>query len=120
MTVNEFYNKIGGSYEQAKERLMNDALIGKFVKKFPEDPNMPLIKNALESKDYDTAFGASHTLKGVSLNLSFTKLSNCMVTLTDMLRDCNRSGLNEENLAFAFGNAEKAYYEVIEAIKELS
>ena len=37
MTVQELYERVGGSYENAKRIMMNDALIGRFVGKLTDD-----------------------------------------------------------------------------------
>ncbi len=57
------------------ERFMNnDALLERFMKKFKNDPNYAELLDAVDKKDNDRAFAASHTLKGVSGNLSLIAL----------------------------------------------
>ncbi len=93
MTVEEFYSEIGGDYEDVKLRLQTQERIEKFVKRFPQDPNFEELCRALEAKDYETAFRAAHTLKGVSATLSFTQLFKADNVLTEELRAGKTEGL---------------------------
>ena len=74
MTLEECYNALGGSYTDVLSRLMNDKMITKYLGKFTEDTSYNDIFAALEAKDYETAFRAAHTLKGLCLNLGLEKL----------------------------------------------
>lgn len=76
MTLQECYVKIGGDYNDILHRFMNENMVRKFVLKFPQDNNMALFEESWAKKDYETAFRAMHTLKGVSVNLGFTALYN--------------------------------------------
>jgi len=87
MTVKEFYEKVGANYSEVLERLMNDALVSKFIKKFAEDDSVyKQLESSIAAGDYETAFRASHTLKGVVLNLSLTNLATPLIELTEDLR----------------------------------
>ena len=46
----------------------SEALVRKFVLKYPNDPSFGQLKDALAAQDWETAFRASHTLKGVAQN----------------------------------------------------
>lgn len=87
MEVREFYNSIGGGYEDAVGRLVTDERIIKFVKKYPLDESMPQLLEAMEAGDYAAAFSAAHTLKGVTANLSLTELNIAAEKITEMLRN---------------------------------
>lgn len=86
MTLQEFYSQINGNYDDALKRLMNDRLIDKFIKKFPNDQTMQELKSAVENNDIETSFRAAHTLKGVAANLSFSALQAAASNLTEQLR----------------------------------
>lgn len=86
MNVKEFYDSIGGSYDTALGRLMRDSMIEKFVGKFPKDPSFASLKQAVAEENWEAAFSAAHTLKGVSLNLAFQVLGEQASELTEMLR----------------------------------
>lgn len=87
MTLQECYSKLQGDYADAKNRLMNDKLIERFILKFPDDPSMDALKEMVAAGDNAASFRAVHTLKGVAANLAFTKLFHDASELTEQLRD---------------------------------
>lgn len=87
MTLEECYNKLQGNYVEAKNRLMNDRLIDRFILKFPDDQSMSALREMVEAGDNAAAFRAVHTLKGVAANLAFTQLFKDAYNLTEQLRD---------------------------------
>ena len=120
MTEREFYESIGGSYEEAAGRLMRDSFIRKFVCRFPEDPSFSALETAVAAQAWDDAFAAAHTLKGVVMNLAFTRLSAAAVAVTDALRPQNRESLTPERIAELFAEVKKEYETVLAAIGELT
>lgn len=78
MTLQEFYDRIGGDYKATISRLPSEALIKKFVLKYPGDPSFNQLKDALAAQDWELAFRASHTLKGVAQNLGMDRLYNAL------------------------------------------
>lgn len=87
MTVKECYEQINGDYEGVLGRFRGDERIKKFAVKFLADGSYDSLCRTLEAADYDEAFRAAHTLKGVSQNLGFTGLYMVSETLTEMLRN---------------------------------
>lgn len=87
MTVQEFYKKIDGDFDGTLSRLMKEDRIRKYVLKFSESGEFDALVHALEEKDYETAFRSSHTLKGVCLNLGFSKLAASGSALCEELRN---------------------------------
>ena len=81
MKLNEFYTAVDGNYEDAMERLQNEMFVGKFLRMLPRDGSMMLLEKAMAD-----AFRAVHTLKGIALNLSLTKLAAACSQLTEALR----------------------------------
>ena len=119
MTEREFYEKIGGDYQEAIGRLMKDTLIRKFVLRFPADPSFEGLRAALDAENWDEAFTCAHTLKGVALNLAFARLSQTAVALTDALRPQNREQLDLTIVRGLFAATADAYQTVIDTIREL-
>lgn len=111
MNVKEFYDAIGGSYEAALSRLMRDSMIEKFVGKFPKDPSFAALRQAIGEEDWEAAFTAAHTLKGVSLNLAFQTLGEQASALTEMLRP-PRSG-EPAAIADQFAAVSASYEQVL-------
>lgn len=117
MNVKEFYIKIGGNYDEALSRLMNDSLIEKFVLKFANSDYISGVKNAIDAKNYDDLFFQAHTLKGVALNLAFTRLGASASALTDYVRGDNKETANHEEILRLFSKVESDYNCVINALK---
>ena len=86
MTLQEFYAQIGGSYADTVRRLCSESFVLHFVKKYPANPSFDELCEAVGRSDWETAFRAAHTLKGVTGNLSMTRLYTLLVGLTDALR----------------------------------
>ena len=74
MTLQECYAALEGDYQEVLGRLYSEALVQKFVGKFLSDKSFQLLQ--------DTA----HTLKGVTQNLSFTRLYQSSHEITEALR----------------------------------
>lgn len=116
--ISEVYAKIGGTYETAKGNLMLDRLIEKYVFKFPHDPSFAALEKAMAERNVEAGFVASHTLKGVALNLAFSKLAKASSDLTDSMRAAVRSGYTWEQYDEMYAIVKEEYQKVITAIKE--
>ena len=86
MTLQECYAAMGGNYEEVLGRLRSDRLIQKFVMKFVNDSSYQLLLDSMASGDYEEAFRAAHTIKGVCQNLGFTPLPDSSSQLSEALR----------------------------------
>lgn len=86
MTLQECYAAMGGNYDDASARLRSDRLIQKFVLKFLDDGSYGMLEASMAEKNYEEAFRAAHTLKGICQNLSFTRLQGSSSQLTEALR----------------------------------
>lgn len=87
MTVKECYEQISGDYEGVFGRFRGDERIKKFAVKFLKDGSYDSLRTNLEAAEYEEAFRAAHTLKGVSQNLGFTQLHLASDKLTELLRN---------------------------------
>jgi len=105
----------GMRVDDALARFMNnEALLEKFIKKFLTDPSYSQLLTAVENKDNDAAFTASHTLKGVAANFSFKDLTDITTKMCDEFRAKNTEG------GIAMMPQVKEQYDRIESvIKEL-
>jgi len=86
MTLQECYEQIGGDYDSVMSRLMMESLVRKFALKFLDDPSYGDLLTAMEAGNLDDAFRAAHTIKGVSMNLGFDRLSRSITELSDTLK----------------------------------
>ncbi len=88
MTLEVFYDTIGSDFTRALMRMGNSRkMLAKFVKKFLNDKTAGELFSAFENKDYEAAFRAAHTLKGLCANLGLDKLQKSSSELTEALRN---------------------------------
>ena len=113
MDIQKFYESIQGDYNGALSRLKNENILQKFVVKFLDDPSRDQLVQALNVSDYDAAFRAAHTLKGLSANFSFTSLERSSSLLTQALR----AGAYE-NVPKLAEQVLKDYEQIVSAIKD--
>lgn len=120
MKIEEFYAAIGGDYEGVMSRLMNEAMIGRFILKFLDDLSYDNLKTTLLNEDYKEAFRAAHTLKGVSQNLGFTKLYEADAELTERLRGAqDGEAVNTEGFDVLLEKITEEYNKTVNAIKAI-
>lgn len=115
MTTEECYKAMDGDYETAMSRLHSDALIKKFILKFPAQSGYDKLCKAMEEKDYKEALIAAHTAKGLCLNLNFTRLGESASALTEALRG---ESFSEENTPL-YDRFKEDYTRTVEAINGL-
>lgn len=119
MLLKECYDALGGDYESVKHRISKDEIIEKFVIKFLSEPSFDNLCSALEREDYDEAFRAAHSLKGVCANLAFIRLEKSTSDLTELLRHSDEVPVDKERCKEAFENVSVDYNTVMEAIRKL-
>ena len=95
MTLQECYAAMGGDYEDAMGRLRSEKLVNKFVLRFLDDKSYDLLCSSMEAKDYEEAFRAAHTIKGICSNLSFVVLGKSSSELSEALRHGYTPGAEE-------------------------
>ena len=115
MTVKECYEAAGANFDDVMGRLGNEALVKRFALAFLKDTSFEKLKEAMAAKDAENAFAAAHTLKGVSANLGFSKLTEVSSELTEKLR-----GRSLEGSEPLFAAVEERYTKVVEAVKQLA
>ncbi len=115
MTLQEFYTAIEGDYEGVLGRLMHsEKMVQKFVLKFLNDQSYDSLLRAMEEENYEEAFRAAHTIKGVGQNLGFTKLFASAGELSEALRN----GYTPEAPSLA-ERVKADYQQTVEAIRTL-
>lgn len=114
MDIRKCYQKLDGNFEDTLERLCNESLIERFVVRFLDDPSFQMIKDGVAAGDRELVFCGAHTLKGVSSNLGFTKLSELSSELTEILRNSTELKGYEEALTAV----ERQYQITVDAIRE--
>jgi histidine phosphotransfer protein HptB len=89
----------------------NSDMYEKFIRKFPDDGTFFLIKPAFESKDPARELETTHTLKGVSGNLGFTRLYKATSDTVALIR-----AKEYDKAAASYPEIEAAYNEIINII----
>ena len=86
MTVQEFYEKVGGSYNDVFARFGNENIIVHFLKMLLKDNTIIEFKTAVNEMNIDMAFRSAHTMKGTLSNLGLTALFNRDFEIVELLR----------------------------------
>lgn len=92
MTLKECYIAMGSDYEDVLRRFLSEQMIRKYVLKFSDDGNYDVLCHAMEEGLQEEAFRAAHTIKGMCLNLGFTKLGESSSLMTECLRSGDMDG----------------------------
>lgn len=109
----------GADVEGTLHRFMNnDALFLKFILKFKDDQNYAILKKHLDDKNYEEAFKAAHTLKGVSANLGLNPIFERASAVTELLRGKDASEVDAAKVEEEKNALEEAYQRFIRIIEE--
>ena len=83
----KIFEAYGADYNSTMARFMgNEAMYVKFLDMLFKDDNLEKLGTALEQQDYEAAFAAAHTLKGVVGNMGLTPLFNAVCAIVESLR----------------------------------
>lgn len=115
MTIKECYTNFGENFEDVLSRMMSEERVVKYVKKFCTAFNLDTLKKAVCDKDVKTVFTESHTLKGMCLNLGFTKLTEASSRLCESVR----GGALTEPLEPMLESVECEYQNIVKALELL-
>lgn len=118
MTIEEFYatfDPSGNEYANVMGRLATERLVNKYLNKMLDDKSYGNLKQAIADGDYKTAFMASHTIKGICMNLNLKPLADSSDALTEELRNDPDAGKVEELLK----QVEKDYEFVADGIRSI-
>ena len=87
MTLQECYAALEGDYQGVLGRLTSERMVQKFVLKFLNDGSYDLLLRSMAEENWQEAFRAAHTIKGVCQNLDFTRLHRSSSQLSEALRN---------------------------------
>lgn len=115
MENQEILEEIGIDLDSTLSRFGgNQALLLKFLKRFPEDPNFPAIGQAMELGDLQEVERAAHTLKGVAGNLGMAGLFGLC---NDMVQKVRRG--EADGLEALYSEAKQEYERILAGIVRL-
>lgn len=113
MTLEECYESLKGDYEEVVNRLCSRKFVEKFLVKFLADKSYEDLHRYLDEENYEEAFRAAHTLKGVCQNLGIKSLYESDYEVTEALR----GGKNEVTPEM-LQRLDADYENVVHAIQE--
>lgn len=116
MLLKECYESFGGDYESVRNRISQEEIIRKFLIKFLSEPSYDNLCKTLATEEYEEAFRAAHSLKGVCQNLGFDQLEKSSSVLTELLRNSMEKQVDMEQCKVAFRKVSEDYKVVIDAI----
>jgi len=114
MTIEEFYAALDGDYNEVLSRLSKAALIERLIKLYKKDENYNHLRDGIASADREKVFTASHTLKGLALNLGFKKLAETSTALCEATRNSYADNAQE-----LYEKVKEAQEQVISLIDQL-
>ena len=83
----EIFEVYGADYNSTMARFMGkEAMYLKFLDMLFKDDNLEKLGTALEQQDYEAAFAAAHTLKGLVGAVGLTPLFNAVCAIVESLR----------------------------------
>ena len=91
MELKDFFDRVGGNYDEVLSRLMTDKRIYKYLGMFESSDNYPILKSALSDMDCRQIFNESHTMKGMCANLGLKSLENASSDICELFRPCRNS-----------------------------
>ena len=98
MTLQELYEEIGGSYEQATRVLRVEKLVDKHIRKFTKNGVVENLLAAGETLDPTQMFETAHAVKGVCGNLGLTGLYDLASELSEEFRPGNTRQKTDEEV----------------------
>lgn len=115
MTIKEFYLKSNANYDEVLGAFGKEERVLKYLRKFSENQQNKKIREALDAKDYETAFLEAHNLKGMCMNLALSRFFKLSSDLTESLRN----GPTGDVEAF-FILVDEEYNRVSELVKQIN
>lgn len=119
MQLKDCYERFGGDYESVRQRMPREQMIRKFAIRFLSDSSYNLLCTSLDEKNYEEAFRAAHSLKGVCQNLGFKRLESTVTIITEYLRNWKTQEMEEDQCKQLLAPVSEDYKLVVENIKQL-
>jgi len=98
MTLQELYQNIGGSYDQAIRIMRVEKLMDKHIRRFPASGVVDAVLAAGEKMDGQALFEAAHAMKGVCGNLGLQELADLASAITEEFRPGHPRSMTDEEV----------------------
>ncbi|MDO5572514.1 MAG: Hpt domain-containing protein [bacterium] len=90
----------------------NEDIYISYLKTFPDEPTMKLLRQSIEDHQWEEAFVTAHALKGLAGNLGFIPLYHALGELVVMLRAGKYGAVDQ-----LYEQTEICYDEIVKAIR---
>ena len=117
MTIEELYQNIGGSYENAIRVLRMDKLIDKHIRKFIANGVVENLLQAGETMDPTELFETSHAMKGVCGNLGLTNLYVAASEISEEFRPGNERHFTDDEVKEKLQAISELYQKTADGIR---
>lgn len=95
MDVRSVYEALEVDFSEVLVLLRKEDRVAMYLELTMSDPAFATLDDAMAHSDWDTAFRAAHTIKGMAMNLVLKPLSDAAIDLVE----CLRGGLPDEGEA---------------------
>lgn len=116
MTIQELYERVDGSYEQAVRVMKRDSLIDRYVRRFDESGQMAKLLAAAEQMDASGIFDSAHALKGICCNLGFDRLAAELDALAEEFRPGHARRHTDEEVRERLESVKTLYQKTVDGI----
>ncbi|MCQ2495965.1 MAG: Hpt domain-containing protein [Lachnospiraceae bacterium] len=113
MTLKECYDLMNGDYDDVVGRLLKEERVEKYLGKFLQVSDYGELINAVKEDNIEDIFRFAHNLKGISMNLSFSRLYSSASDLCENVRD----GIKKSDCAPFIERITADYNQIVESIK---
>ncbi len=87
MDVRDLYTTIGVDFDDVLALLRKEDRVKTYLVQTMEEPAFAELDRAMASREYDSAFRAAHTIKGMGMNLMLEPMTAAAVDLVECLRN---------------------------------
>lgn len=118
MTLQELYQNIGGSYEQALRVLRMDRLLDKHIRKLPNNGVIDRLVDAGKKMDSTELFESAHAAKGVCGNLGLTKIADLASQVAEEFRPGNERKMSDDEVKQILARVDELNKKTVEGIRQ--
>lgn len=120
MNIQQCYALFDGAYDEVLSRMGgSERLVSRFALKYLSDPTYRQLSDAMEAHNDSEAFRAAHTLKGICLNLGFSRLATSSSELTEALRPGHAQASPQE-LAALMDSVTREHEQILAALGQMA
>ena len=117
MTLQELYQSIDGSYDQALRIMRSEKLIGRQILKLADSGLLDALSRAASDMDAAAIFESTHAIKGVCANLGLVRLSEKASGLAEEFRPGSPRRLSDGEAGAGLAELTELFQRTLDAIR---